>query len=70
MNAAIQSAQLVSLKTKLEVLHNETVNSNKQVEVLGSLHIPILERRHIKIDKAAEDSNRWIFEATATSLRT
>jgi hypothetical protein len=50
MNAAVQSAQLVSLKTKLEVLHKETVNSNKQVKVLRSLHIPILERRHTQMD--------------------
>jgi hypothetical protein len=70
MNSAVQSAQLVSLRIKLEVLHKETVNSSKQVEMLRSLHIPILERRHATISKAAEDSNSWIFEDTATSFMT
>jgi hypothetical protein len=68
MRAAIQGAQLASLKTKFEILQREQATCTRQVKVLESLYFPELRRRWYQIRKADQRSNEWVYDPQQTSF--
>ncbi|KAI1289031.1 hypothetical protein F5Y03DRAFT_378532 [Xylaria venustula] len=68
MRSAMQSAQLTSLKTKLEVLQQERDICSRQNKVLRSLYYPEIRRRWIQIRDADQRSNEWIYDSRQTSF--
>ena len=68
MRAATQGAQLVSLKTKFEILQREQATCTRQVKILESLYFPELRRRWYQIRKSDQRSNEWIYDPQQTSF--
>jgi hypothetical protein len=68
MRAATQGAQLVSLKTKFEILQREQDTCTRQIKVLESLYFPELRRRWYQIRKADQRSNEWVYDPQQTSF--
>lgn len=68
MRAATQGAQLVSLKTKFEILQREQATCTRQIKVLESLYFPELRRRWYQIQKADQRSNEWVYDSQQTSF--
>jgi hypothetical protein len=64
-----QTAQLASLKTKLEILEKERAACIKQTQIIRSLYFPVLRRRWNQIPDADQASNEWVFNTSLTPFK-
>jgi hypothetical protein len=68
MRAATQTAQLTSLKTKLDIFEKERKICDKQLNVIESLYFVVLPRRWTEIRNAHPTTNAWLFDPALTSF--
>ncbi|KAI0455070.1 hypothetical protein F5B21DRAFT_212695 [Xylaria acuta] len=68
MRTAAQTAQLTSLKTKLDILQREQFTCTLQIRVLESLYFPEIRRRWFQIRDADQRSNEWIYDPQQTAF--